>query len=501
MSIRSAACGLLFFCLCACSAGTPSVPSNLSATPPSGGSIGTPVQPSAAIAGPTETFPSTLEPTAAPLDRPLYQIEASLDTRLSTGENGETMSLVVREQATYTNHSAESIPELVLQIEPARRKELFELQSLSSNRASQTAPASIENGLLRIPLEAPLAPGESVVIRLEYRRIIAQENSVLGWNNYQIVIGNWYASFPPYLEGKGWLAHAPGKVGEHLSFAYADFDIRLDIQGDTTYWVAASGVSEEGEMPLHFRFTGRSFALALTTQIPYRRTAGNVEIIGYTRPQYEAQGNFMTGLAARSVEIFTERYGAYPHPRLTLLESELPDGMEYDGLVFLNPELFPYYAGNGADYLTAITAHETAHQWWYGRVGNDQAIDPWLDESFATYSELFFYERAYPSLVKWWWWTRVQRYPSDLCVDYPVYQFTRFRDYVDSVYLRGATMLHALRQRMGNQPFEESLRELQSEGLGAVITAADVFRIFQSRSAVPLYNIWDEYLCMPPPHA
>jgi hypothetical protein len=200
------------------------------------------------------------------------------------------------------------------------------------------------------------------------------------------------------------------------------------------------------------------------------------------------------------MEIFSERYGEYPHPRLTLLESDLPDGQEFDGLVFLNPDLFPYYIGNGADYLTAITAHETAHQWWYGRVGNDQAIDPWLDEAFSTYSELFFYERIYPSRVKWWWWTRVDRYASNQCVDLPVYQFTGFRDYVDSVYLRGARMLQALRLRMGNQGFEDSLRELQTENLGAVITANDVYRIFQSHSSVPLYGIWDEFLCMPPPH-
>ena len=187
----------------------------------------------------------------------------------------------------------------------------------------------------------------------------------------------------------------------------------------------------------------------------------------YTRPQYEVQGNFMADIAAKSLQLYVERYGEYPHPRLTVLESELPDGQEFDGLVFLNPDLFPYYEGTGADYLTAITAHETAHQWWYARVGNDQAIDPWLDESFATYSELFFYEKYYPGLVKWWWWTRVDRYASNQCVDLPVYQFTGFRDYVDSVYLRGARMLDALRKRMGNQAFGDSLRQLQSEGLGA----------------------------------
>lgn len=460
---------------------------NLSPTPSAGDST--------AIVSPTLSI--TPEPTPTPLDRPLYQIHAALDTRASDA-NGWMMALTVQEQVTYTNRSADSIGELVLQFEPSRRKDLFELQSLSSNRASPSAPASIDNGQLRIPLETPLSPGESVSLRLEYRRSVAQENELVGWNDYQIVLGNWYAFFPPYREGKGWLVHGPGKVGEYLNYPYADFDIQFDLVSDTTYWVAASGISEEGGAPLHFRFTGRSFALALTTQIPYRQMAGNVEVIGYTRPQYEAQGNFMTDIAAKSLQIFSERYGEYPHPRLTLLESELPDGQEFDGLVFLNPDLFPYYVGTGADYLTAITAHETAHQWWYGRVGNDQAIDPWLDEAFAVYSELFFYERTYPGLVKWWWWTRVDRYASNQCVDLPIYQFTGFRDYVDTVYLRGARMLHALRQRMGNQAYEESLRELQTSGFGAVITSSDVFRIFQSHSPAALDGIWAEFLCLPP---
>jgi hypothetical protein len=438
---------------------------------------------------------ATPQPTPAPVDRPLYRIDATFDTRLSTEG---TMALTVREQAIYTNRSSEPIHELVLQFEPARSADLFELRNLSCDRASQAG--SIRDGQLHIPLDEPLAPGETISLQVEYLRRVAQANELIGWNSYQVVLGNWYAFYPPYQEGNGWLVHAPGKVGEYLSFPYADFDIRLDVQGDTTYSVAASGVAEDGGVPLHYRFTGRSFALALTTQIPHTKAAGNVEIIGYTQPQYEVQGNFMTDIAAKSVELFTERYGVYPHSRLTVLESELSDGMEFDGLVFLNPDLFPYYIGNGADYLTAITAHETSHQWWYGRVGNDQAIDPWLDEAFAVYSELFFYEKYYPSLVNWWHWTRVDRYPSNQCVDLPIYQFTGFRNYVDAVYLRGTKMLDALRHRMGNQPFLDSLRELQSTDFGQVITSADVFRTFQAHSAVPLYPIWDEYLCMPPPH-
>ena len=49
-------------------------------------------------------------------------------------------------------------------------------------------------------------------------------------------------------------------------------------------------------------------------------------------------------------------------------------GMEYPELIFTMP-------------LPEVIAHEIAHQWWYGLVGDDQYHDPWLDESFASYFE------------------------------------------------------------------------------------------------------------------
>jgi hypothetical protein len=54
----------------------------------------------------------------------------------------------------------------------------------------------------------------------------------------------------------------------------------------------------------------------------------------------------------------------------------------------------PKIAG-GLEYPTLVyqpatsenAAHETAHQWFYSLVGNDQARDPWLDEGLATWAE------------------------------------------------------------------------------------------------------------------
>jgi len=46
------------------------------------------------------------------------------------------------------------------------------------------------------------------------------------------------------------------------------------------------------------------------------------------------------------------------------------------------------------NYLTTLSVHETAHQWWDGLVGTDQALEPWLDEALATYAERIFYQKT-----------------------------------------------------------------------------------------------------------
>jgi len=46
--------------------------------------------------------------------------------------------------------------------------------------------------------------------------------------------------------------------------------------------------------------------------------------------------------------------------------------MEYDGLFFLSRDYYTAENGTVLNNLIDIAVHETAHQWWFGLVGNDQ---------------------------------------------------------------------------------------------------------------------------------
>jgi hypothetical protein len=80
----------------------------------------------------------------------------------------------------------------------------------------------------------------------------------------------------------------------------------------------------------------------------------------------------------RAMRSHVRRFGPFPYEHLAV--AVIPDvhgGIEYPGAILL---------GTG-QIQDATASHEVAHEWFYGLVGDDQARDPWLDESFATYAE------------------------------------------------------------------------------------------------------------------
>ena len=99
----------------------------------------------------------------------------------------------------------------------------------------------------------------------------------------------------------------------------------------------------------------------------------------------KVQAQRMLAAAQKSVSTFAASFGPYPYPELDVVLGAFPDfgGMEYPTIVFSEVDKW-------------TVAHEVAHQWWYGLVGNDQYAEPWLDESLATWSE----ELAMPAWVQ-----------------------------------------------------------------------------------------------------
>ena len=74
-------------------------------------------------------------------------------------------------------------------------------------------------------------------------------------------------------------------------------------------------------------------------------------------------------------------------------------GCEFSGIVLESSRLHdPSFEDKSVPsrvLLEATTAHEVAHKWFYGIVGSDQLLEPWLDEGIAQYATLLYYQDRY----------------------------------------------------------------------------------------------------------
>jgi aminopeptidase N len=202
---------------------------------------------------------------------------------------------------------------------------------------------------------------------------------------------------------------------------------------------------------------------------------------------------FALNIAILSLETYEHFYGPYPYQRLVVIEGDFPDGMEFSGLVFVGGEYFRRFEG-ATSYLTIITAHEVAHQWWYDQVGNDQAINPWLDEALATYSEYIFIQQNFPSLSDWWWEFRINRFSPEGFVDSTVYEFSSRRAYINAVYLRGVEMLDDLRNILGDDVFFDWLRQYVQTGYGKIMTPERFWSLLTPEQYERTASIRKQYL-------
>lgn len=446
---------------------------------------------------------STPEPTAAALSAPLYTISVTLDYA--------THSLSVVEQIAYTNRTGEALNDLLMIADMQAFPGALALQEVKSSSGPGVEKIALEKTRITMTLDRPLLPGERIVMDASFNLLLPPRSAdptlrpmVFGWSERQTNLVDWYLYIPPYQAGKSWLAHDPGYYGEHQVYEASDFNINLSVLNPPLGLTVAASAPEQadGEWRRYELKQGRTFALSLSpAYIVSQQTIGNVTVVGYAFSYHATAGEAALKTAAESLDLYSRLFGPFPHRTLAVVEADFLDGMEYDGLFFLSNGFYNLYQGTPGEYLIALSAHETAHQWWFGRVGSDQALEPWLDEALCTYSERLYYENMAPQAMDWWQQARVMYYEPRGFVDDSIYNPHRepqaYRAYRDAVYLNGALFLEELRQLVGDEAFFAFLQNYSARFDGKLATGVDFFTVLREYTQADLEALTQKYFASP----
>ncbi len=429
--------------------------------------------------------------------------------------------LAVDEQITFTNHTTETLKDMLLIVEPQRYTGVFKLNGLTLGDGTSITP-TWDDSWLTFPLAQPLEPDQTLQISLSYELTLPfpQASAIVrpvpfGFTERQTNLVDWYPFIPPRNPGEGWMAHKPGYFGEHLAYEYADFQVNIMLSdvpassfaiptpaGDEPtagYAIAASAPAEiDGDWHRYHLESARNFAWSVSHAYQvFSKVVGDVTVLGYSFPVHSKAGQTALDVTAQSFELYQGFFGHYSHKTLSVVEADFLDGMEYDGLYFLSNGFYNLYTGTPADYLTDIAAHETAHQWFFGIVGNDQGQEPWLDESLCTYSERLYYEKFSPEGLDWWWKYRINFYKPTGFIDGSIFSYNyapnAYETYRNAVYLNGAMFLEDLRKLIGDEAFLSFLKDYVAQNQGKIVNSETFFTILKNHTQKDISPLINRY--------
>ena len=458
------------------------------------------VTPTPGSVKPTPTF--TVSPTSSPIPGlsspaggiPHYTMDIAL--------NQQDRRMQVTQYVLLENQTRDVWTEVIFSVPPAHTPGVFTLQAteVTTLRQRRLVTTDLDNTMLHVGMPSPIQPGEPVAIHLTYAIQIPNvapttwlPKGNLGAGDYVIQVGDWHPTLVPYADNVGWRTWEYYPVGDPTVYDIADYDVR--IFADPNLVIAAAGeVSQTGPARYFQLQSARSFAF---TASPYYQviesSVDGIPVRSYYLPANAEGAQAVIDTASQALRLFSTLYGPYPTSGLVIAQNAYYGSMEYSGFISMSDYAYKTYQKVPSSLLINLTAPEIAHQWWYGAVGNDQVYEPWLDESFAKYSELLFYEHYYPEVVPWWWENHIDRNNPGGPINVSIYGFQSTADYIHQIYGQGARFMGDLRALMGDAQFFAFVKAYQAEGKARIVTRADFFTVLESYTDGDLTNLINRY--------
>lgn len=219
-------------------------------------------------------------------------------------------------------------------------------------------------------------------------------------------------------------------------------------------------------------------------------------LVYYVYPEHLTQAQQTFSVTRRALEIFAPLFGEYPFlaEKYGMVEFPWCGGMEHQTLTSLGSCI----VGN-AQSTGRTLVHELAHQWWGDWVTMKTWHDIWLNEGFATYCEVLFFERFLPIAPG----ELMDRSYDDHQVfgrlGGTVYAENLANPWDDSgaIYTKGGWVLHMLRRVLGDERFFAALQDYGRRFAFANASTADFQRVCEDHYGAPLDWFFQQWVYAP----
>jgi hypothetical protein len=346
------------------------------------------------------------------------------------------------------------------------------------------APDGAPPTLIRVPLSRCVNAGQPVHFDVGFRVALGRDADERTGYSAKANVAWLGTAFPllSWVRGQGWTTD-PAVTMNGESVVSEDFALSLAVTAPSGMAVQGAGTDDgstpgprPGTLTHHYSAPAlRDVTVAFGDyQVRTEQVDGVRVHLATPGSGTRADPDEWSGQVQHAVSGLSSLFGPFPYADLWItITPGQSDGTEYPDAV--------QFGDSKAKDLPSLVAHELSHQWFYSLVGNDQARDPWLDESLATYGEAMVgddgdYYTSYqvPDRVAGKM-GRSMSYWAD---------HGGFDRYTDGVYNQGAHVLLSARAQAGASRFDDALRGYVRARAHQVATPADFASAFAGLPSV-----------------
>lgn len=438
-------------------------------------------------------------------------------------------TLDISEDISYRNNSENSLDEILFHLYPRSFREDSKSSVVSTLNYSkcyynghsfgdvdildvcidgisvETKITGNDEDILLIKLSNTLSPDDSVDIHIESHVTIPNINHRFGYGENTINVGNFYPIACMYENGD-WVIDSYHYNGDPFYSDMANYNV--SITADSSFTLASTGnildtVSQDSISTYTISAKAvRDFAFVLSDNFSMvSDSIDGVEVKYYYYNNQYPNECLQAGLD--SIHTFNTLFGKYPYSTFNIVESNfVHGGMEYPNLVLISDAV-----DIQSDYINVIV-HETAHQWWYGLVGNNEFDFGWLDEGLTEYSTILFYKEN-PSygvdtdiLIKNTnnsFATFVDVYTRvfgkvDTTMNRALDEYTNESEYVYIAYVKGLLLFDSLEEILGHEKFIKCLSQYYSDFKYDIATPDGLISSFEKASGRELSSFFESWI-------
>lgn len=395
--------------------------------------------------------------------------------------------------------------------------ERFRGVTVGGQAVTPVYPGAPDSTVAAIPLPRPLAPGQSVVLDMDWDARLSTLPRRQGRAGRHYDFAQWYPRIAVF-DPRGWQQQALHPQGEFYG-EVGSYDVTLEVAADQV--VGATGVLAEGdagwqntpheaaaypamrgapgealgllsapagEGRKRLRFVADSVHHFAWLADPTFRAdvvsreawgdAGGRETLPSIRVLYLPAdtgwgGNVVAKRTYDALAFMQSVFGPYAWPQLTVAHRLESGGTE-----------FPMLVMNGSNG-EGLVVHEVAHQWTHGMLANNEWAEGWLDEGFASFLTNWYWEEKGNATV----WNGVmdglaafERSGAAQPLSLAGPQVRDPRTYSLLTYNKGGAVLRMLREMLGEETFRRGTRLYFERHRLQHVTPADFQRAMEDAS-------------------